>query len=57
MLCLKLANSKTNDYRTCQSLFDFIKLTISPIDNEHVRKFNKCNDINKSVIYIKKEEL
>ena len=32
MLCLKVANNEINNYRTCQSLFDFIKLTISPID-------------------------
>ena len=56
MLCLKVANIKTNDYRTCQSLFDFIKLTISSIDKERSRKLNKtCNVINKSVIYYKKK--
>ena len=52
MLCLKVANNETNNYRTCQSLFDFIKLTISPIDKEHIRKLNKIsNNINKSLIF------
>ena len=51
MLCLKVANNETNNYRTCESLFDFIKLTISSIDKEHIRKLNKTsNVINKSLI-------
>ena len=41
ILCLKVANNETSDYRTSQSLFDFIKLTISPIDKEHTQKLNK----------------
>ena len=50
MLCLKVANNETNNYRTCESLFDFIKLTISPIDKEPIRKLNENgNVINKSV--------
>ena len=50
MLCLNVANNKTNVYRTYQSLFDFIKLTISPIDKEPIRKLNENGDvINKSV--------
>lgn len=39
-LCLKFANNKTNNYRSCQSLLDFLKLTISPINKEPVRKLN-----------------
>ena len=51
MLCLKVANNETNNYRTCQSLFNFIKLTISSIDKEPIRKLNKSsNVINKSQI-------
>ena len=55
MLCLKVANNKTNNYRTCQSLFDFIKLTTSPIDKEPIRKLNKSSNVlNKSSILKKK---
>ena len=55
MLCLKVANNETNNYRTCQSLFDFIKLTLSPIDKETIRKLNKTSNImNKSLIFKKK---
>ena len=55
MLCLKVANNETNNYRTCQSLFEFIKLTISPIEKEPIRKLNKSsNVINKSSILKKK---
>ena len=55
MLCLKVANNETNNYRTCQSLFDFIKLTISPIEKEPIRKLSRSsNVINKSSILKKK---
>ena len=55
MLCFKVANNKTNNYRTSQSLFDFIKLTISPIDKEPNRKLNRTsNVINKSLTVKKK---
>ena len=55
MLCLKVANNETNNYRTCQSLFDFIKLTISPTEKEPIRKLSKSsNVINKSSILKKK---
>ena len=51
MLCLKVANNETNNHRTCQSLFEFIKWTLSPIEKEPTRKLNKLsNDINKSSI-------
>ena len=55
MLCLKVANNETNNYQTCQSLFEFIKLTISPIEKEPNRKLNKSsNVINTSSILKKK---
>ena len=55
MLCLKLANNETNNYRTCQFLFDFIKLTISPTEKEPIRKLSKSSNVmNKSSILKKK---
>ena len=55
MLCLKVANNETNNYRTCQSLLKFTKLIISPIEKEPIRKLNKSsNIINKSSILKKK---
>ena len=55
MLCLRVANNETNNYRTCQSLFDFIKLSVSPIEKEPIRKLNKSsNVINKSSILKRK---
>ena len=52
MLCLKVANNETNNYRTCQSLFDFIKLSLFPIDKESVQKLNKTSTVmNKSLIF------
>ena len=48
---LEVANNETNNYGTCQSLFDLIKLAISPIDKEPIRKLNKSsNIINQSSI-------
>ena len=55
MLCLTVDKSETNNYRTFQSLFEFIKLTISPIEKEPIRKLNKSsNVINKSSILKKR---
>ena len=56
MLCLKVANNETNNYRASQSLFDFIMLTISPTQKKPIRKLSKSsNVINKSSILKKKE--
>ena len=53
MLCLKVANNETNNYRTCQSLFDFTNSTISPTEKEPIRKLSKSsNVINKSLINV-----
>ena len=41
ILCLKVVNNERNNYQTCQFLFDFIKLTISPIDKEPIRNWKK----------------
>ena len=55
MLCLKVANNETNNYRTFQSLFDFIKLSISPTEKEPIRILNKSSNVtNKSGISKKK---
>ena len=55
MLCLKVTNNETNNYRTCQSLFEFIKLPISPTEKYPIRKLSKSsNVINKSSILKKK---
>ena len=55
MLCLKVANNETNNYRTCQSLFEFIKLTVYSIEKEPIWKLNKSSNVeNKSLILKKK---
>ena len=41
ILCLKVTDNETNNYHTCQSLFDFLKLSLSPLNKEPVRKLNK----------------
>ena len=51
MSCLKVANNETNNYRTCQYLFDFIKLTISPTEKEPIRKLSKSSNVIKNRRY------
>ena len=41
ILCLNVANNETNNYRTCQSLYDFLKLSLSPLNKGPVRRLNK----------------
>ena len=58
MLCLKVSNNETKNYRTCQKKFDFLKLSRSPINKEPVRKLNKNIDVtNYSVNFLKKYKL
>ena len=58
MLCLKVANNEINSYHTCQSLYDFQKLSLSPINKEPVQKLNKKIDVtNYSVSFVKKNKL
>ena len=53
MLCVNVADNETHNYRTYQSLFDFLKLTISPINKEPVRNLNKRTIVTaKSIRFI-----
>ena len=40
MLYLKFVNNVINDYRTCQLLFDFLKLSLQRISKELIRLLN-----------------
>ena len=55
ILCLKVTNNEIHNYRTCQSLFEFIKLTVSPIEKEPIRKLNKSSTVINKIVDIKKE--
>ena len=55
MLCLKVANIETNNYRTCQSLFDFIKLSISSSEKEPIRKLSKSSNVTNKTWILKKK--
>ena len=37
MLCLKVKNNATNNYRSCQSLYDFIQLSLTNTTKEPKR--------------------
>ena len=41
MLCLKVAINETDNYHTYQLLFDFLTLSLSPLNKEPGRKLNK----------------
>ena len=54
MLCLKVANNATNNYQTCQSLYDFIMLSLCKTSKEPKRVLNnKVDLINKAQIFKK----
>ena len=45
MLCLKLANNATNNYQSCQSLYDFIHLSLCKTSKEPKRVLNNKVDL------------
>ena len=50
MLCLKVANNATNNYQSCQSLYDFIQLSLCKTTKEPKRMLNnKINLSNKAL--------
>ena len=57
MVCLKVANNETNNYQMWQSLFDFLKSIIFPINKEPVRKLNKKTNVTNKVVSVIKNEL
>ena len=51
MLCLKVANNATNNYQSCQSLYDFIQLSLSKISKEPKRMLNKKVDLKNKAFH------
>ena len=47
MMCLKVVNNATNNYRSCQSLYDFIQLSLCKTSKEPKRVLNKKVDLKK----------
>ena len=45
MLCLKVANNATNNYQSCQSLYDFIMLSLCKTSKEPKRVLNNKVDL------------
>ena len=41
----QVANNETNNYPTCQSLFDFLKLSLFPINIAPFQNLNKKIDV------------
>ena len=55
MLRLKVANNDTNNYRSCQSLYDFIRLLLQNTTKDPSWLLKKKNDLTNNFIQAKKE--
>ena len=53
MLCLKVANNATNNYQSCQSLYDFIQLSLCKTTKEPKRVLNNKVDLSNKVLHLK----
>ena len=54
MLCLKVANNATNNYQSCQSLYDFIHLSLCKTSKEPKRVLNNKVDLKTKALHLKK---
>ena len=55
MLYLKVANSATNNYRSRQSLYDFIQLSLIKTTKELKRLLNNKCDLSNALLHFKKQ--
>ena len=53
MLCLKVANNATNNYQSCQSLYDFIQLSLCKTSKEPKRVLNNKIDLPNKELHLK----
>ena len=51
MLCLKVANNATNNYQSCQSLYDFIQLSLCKTSKEPKRVLNNKIDLTNKALH------
>ena len=56
MLCLKVANNATNNYQSCQSLYDFIQLSLFKTSKEPKRVLNNKVDLKKQSVAFEKNQ-
>ena len=56
MLCLKVANNATNDYQSCQLLYDFIQLSLCKTSKEPKRVLNNKIDLTNKALHFKKRK-
>ena len=54
ILCLKVANNATNNYRLCQSLYNFIQLSLINTTKEPKQKLNNKCDLINNFIHVNK---
>ena len=55
ILCLKVANNATNNYHSCQSLYDCIQLSLINTTKEPKRSLNNKCDLTNNFIRVKKK--
>ena len=57
MLCLKVVYNAINNYQSCQSLYDFVQLSLISTIKEPKRSLsNKC-DLTNNFIHVKKKRI
>ena len=54
MLYLKVSNNFTNNYRSCQSFYPFIQLSLLNTTKEPTQLLNKKSDLINNVTYVLK---
>ena len=55
ILYLKVSNNATNNYRSCQSFYTFIQLSLLNTTKEPTQLLNKKSDLINNVTYVLKK--
>ena len=57
MLSLKVANNATNNYQSCQSLYDFIQLSLCKTTKEPKRVLNNNINLSNKALHFKNQNV
>ena len=57
MLCLKIANNATNNFQSCQSLYDFIQFLLCKTTKEPKSLLNNKIDLSNKALHLKNKTL
>ena len=56
MLCLKVANNATHNYQSCQSLYNFIQLSLSKTSKEPKQALDNKVDLTNKALHLKNKQ-